>query len=440
MKGPPIASKFRRLDAEKLQAAKAEIEQLEREGIVQRSTSPWASPLHMVMKKGGMWRPCGDFRRLNLVTEPDTYPLPNMLDFSARVAGCKVFSKIDHRKGYYQIPMHPADIRKTAICTPFGLFEFCCMPFGLRNMGNTFQRKMDRILAGLSFVFCYLDDIIIASRDEQDHLEHLREVFSWLHDAGLVINAEKCVFAATAVEFLGHKVSATGLEPLRSHVQAVLAQLEPTNISKLQAFLGTVNFYRRFLPAAARILKQLTDLLIGGLKGTEPVNLADPQRAAFVGAMDALAAATCLVHPSQGFQLSLIVDASADHIGGALRQRRWLANPWQPLCFFSRKLACFQAIRHFRFMLEGRRFTLFTDHKLLTTAVPRSTELWTAKQCRQLAYIAEFTSDIQHIAGSDIVVADTLSRPPGGTPASRQQFGVSPARHSPRRPGRQGQN
>ncbi|MFN9910692.1 MAG: reverse transcriptase family protein, partial [bacterium] len=114
---------------------------------------------------------------------------------------------------------------------------------------------MDRILAGLSFVFCYLDDIIIASRDEQEHLEHLREVFSRLREAGLVINAEKCVFAATAVEFLGHKVTAASVEPLRSHVQAVLAHPEPTNISELQAFLGTVNFYRRFLPAAARTLR-----------------------------------------------------------------------------------------------------------------------------------------------------------------------------------------
>jgi hypothetical protein len=103
---------------------------------------------------------------------------------------------------------------------------------------------MDRILAGLSFVFCYLDDIIIASRDKQEHLEHLREVISRLREVGLVINAEKCVFAATAVEFLGHKVSAAGVEPLRSHVQVVLTHPEPTNISELQAFPR----HRQFLP------------------------------------------------------------------------------------------------------------------------------------------------------------------------------------------------
>ncbi len=130
-KGPPITSKFRRLNPEKLQAAKAEFEQLEREGIVQRSTSPWASPLHMVMKKDETWWPCGDFRD----DGARHVPSPQHAGFSAR---CKVFSKIDLRKGYYQIPMHPVDIRKTAICTPFGLFEFRRMPFGLHNAGNTF--------------------------------------------------------------------------------------------------------------------------------------------------------------------------------------------------------------------------------------------------------------------------------------------------------------
>ncbi len=146
------------------------------------------------------------------------------------------------------------------------------------------------------------------------------------------------MFAETAVKFLGHKVLAAGVEPLRSNMQAVLAHPEPTNISELQAFLGTVNFYRWFLPGGARILKPLTDLLISGHKGTEPVSLADPQRAAFVAAKDTLAVATCLAHPSQRFQLSLMVYASADHIGSAMQQRRRPANPWQPLGFFSRKL------------------------------------------------------------------------------------------------------
>ncbi len=101
--GPPLASRFQRLGGAKLEAARSEFESMEREGIIRRSTSPWASPLHMVPKKDGSWRPCGDFRRLNLVTEADVYPLPNMLDFSDQLAGCTVFSKIDLRKGYWQI-------------------------------------------------------------------------------------------------------------------------------------------------------------------------------------------------------------------------------------------------------------------------------------------------------------------------------------------------
>ena len=109
--------------------------QLEKDGIVRRSDSPWSSPLHMVRKADGTWRPCGDFRRLNMVTVADSYPLPNMLDFASKAAGCTIFSKIDLRKGYHQIPVHPADIQKTAITTPFGSFEYLRMPFGLMNAG-----------------------------------------------------------------------------------------------------------------------------------------------------------------------------------------------------------------------------------------------------------------------------------------------------------------
>jgi hypothetical protein len=159
--GPPIASKLRKLDVEKLAAAKAEFKQLEEDDIIQRSTSPWSSPLHMVRKEDGSWRPCGDFRRLNLVTEPDVYPLPNMLDFAAKAAGCTVFSKIDLRKGYHQIPVNPADVQKTAITTPFGLFEYKRMHFGLRNAGPSFQRHVDRAIRDCQAPFAWVDDIVI---------------------------------------------------------------------------------------------------------------------------------------------------------------------------------------------------------------------------------------------------------------------------------------
>ena len=191
-KGRPVRAKFRRLDGAKRAAAKAEFERLEKEGIVERADSPWASPLHMVMKPDGTWRPCGDFRLLNEMTEPDLYPLPNMADIMASLSGAKVFSKLDLKKGYYQIPVHPDDQKKTAIITPFGLFIFKRMPFGLRNAGMTFQRFMDMILGGLPFVIIYLDDLLVFSPDPISHLQHLREVLLKLRENGLVLNKAKC--------------------------------------------------------------------------------------------------------------------------------------------------------------------------------------------------------------------------------------------------------
>ncbi len=204
MTEPPIAAHFRRLYAEKLAAAKAEFLQLEKDRIVRRSDSPWSSRLHMVQKADGSWQPCIDFRHLNLVTIADSYPLPNMLDFASKASGCTIFSKIDLRKGYHQIRVHPADIQKTAITTMFGAFEYLQMPFGLMNSGATFQRKVDRAVADLEVVFAYVDDMDVASKYAEEHAIHLWQLFTCLREHGLVINAEKCVFGASSIEFLGH--------------------------------------------------------------------------------------------------------------------------------------------------------------------------------------------------------------------------------------------
>ena len=178
--GRPVASKYWNLDAEKLAAAKAEFLSLEQQGIIRRSSSSWASPLHMVKKSDRSWRPCDDFRQLNLQTETDKYSVPNIADLAAKLHSAHIFSKLDLRKGYHQVPVNPSDVPKMAICTPFGLFEFIRMPFGLKNEGQTFQRMMDNALGDLDFCFVYMDDLLVASKDKVEHVEHLWVIFQRL--------------------------------------------------------------------------------------------------------------------------------------------------------------------------------------------------------------------------------------------------------------------
>lgn len=174
--GQPVFSSARRLDTEKLNAAKKEFEIMMRAGICQPSKSPWASPLHMVKKRNGEWRPCGDYRRLNAITIPDRYPLPHIHDFAQNWAGKTIFTKIDLIKAYHQVPLDEESRKKTSIITPFGLFEFNFMPFGLRNASQMFQCYMNHIFHDLEFVYVYIEDICIASKNESEHRMHIEMV------------------------------------------------------------------------------------------------------------------------------------------------------------------------------------------------------------------------------------------------------------------------
>ena len=181
--------------------------------------------------------------------------------FTNNVAGSHVFSTLDLVKEYYQVEMFPDDIPKTAIITPFGLFKFVWMLFGLRNAGSTLQRLMDRVLAGLPFIFVYLNNVLVASPDHASHGHHLREVLRRLRENGLTINLKKSVFGQEVVKFLGHRVSASGIHPLPGHVEAVVQFPRLSTCLDLQLFL--VNFYRRFLRGAASFLLPLTNALQG---------------------------------------------------------------------------------------------------------------------------------------------------------------------------------
>lgn len=423
-KGPPVFARARHLNPEKYAAAKAEFNILLQAGIVRPSKSNWSSPLHMVKKPDGNWRPCGDYRNLNAATEPDRYPIPYLHDFTNNIRGCKFFAKIDLQKAYHQVPIYPPDIPKTAITTPFGLFEFTHMAFGLRNAAQTFQRLINEVLRGLEFVFAYMDDVFIFSTTEESHREHITAVFTRLKKHHLAINTAKCQFGKSTMEFLGHVVTTDGIQPMPKKVKAITEFPKPSIVCDLKSFLAMINFYRKFIPRAIEAQIPLLSYLKGNKKKDKtPIVWTEETSQSFESCKKQLAEATLIAHPLHKAILSLCVDASDRAAGAALHQI--IEDRTEPLGFFSKKFtetqknystydrelaAMYMAVRHFRDSIEGRELHILTDHKPLIFAFHQRPEKASPRQINHLEFISQFTTDIRHISGKNNITADVLSR------------------------------
>ena len=411
--------------------------QLERIGVVEKvpagEPTVWSSPLHIAVKADGSLRPVGDYRALNSLTEADNYPLPNLKDFGPQIKNCKFFSKIDLLKAYYNVELTQEAMSKTTVLTSMGVYRFRRLPMGLKNSAASFQRLMSTILSGLSNVFVYLDDVLVFDNNESEHKKSIAEVFRRLAENGLSINLKKCQFGKKQLNFLGYRVDGNGIVPLPRKLQAIADFPAPQKPKQLLGFLGAVNYYRRSLPKIedqlpATILHPLYQWATKKTPGRKFVDVWKEENLQhyFDLAKRMIMMATQLVHPDPACPLAMRTDSSNYAMGGCLEQ--FTNNKWEPIGFWSKSLkpseatwstyrrelyAVQQCVRHFISEIDGRKLTVYTDHRPIIHSFYNQDSMKHDPIARnQLLEISNWVSEIKHISGACNPVADTMSRPP----------------------------
>lgn len=241
----PIRQAPYHLNTEKREFLKKEVRRLQEQGMIRPSLSPWASPVVLVPKGQGDYRLCVDYRRVNNVTIPDSYPLPRV-DIIDYIGQARYLSKLDLLQGYYQVPLTSRAIPVSSFVTPSGLWEWTVLPFGLRNAPATFQRLMTYVTSDLVGVRCYLDDLVVWSETWEDHLTRLQSLFQALSDSNLTITLKKSEFGHAHVTFLGHVVGQGNVAPVGAKVEAILQSPVPESRRALMRFIGMIGYYRRF--------------------------------------------------------------------------------------------------------------------------------------------------------------------------------------------------
>ena len=315
---PPIKMKPYRTPLNKRAVIDNAVDEMLEAGIIRRSRSPWSFPVVVVDKKDGSKRFCVDFRQLNKITKPISYPLPVIDEILARLGKAKYFTTLDLKSGYWQVLMDERDREKTAFACHRGLFEFLVMPFGLSGAPPVFMELMNIVLEGLEdFAIPYLDDIIIFSASPDEHLSHLRAVFNKIREHGLKMKLKKCNFFQTETKYLGFTINGEGIQPDPEKVEAIREMAAPSNVREVRGFIGTCSYYRRFIPNFSEIAQPLIELTKKFARFKWTVQC----QKAFDYLKDSLTVVPLLVYPDTQKPYVLYTDASDTCIGAVLTQK-----------------------------------------------------------------------------------------------------------------------
>ena len=297
-----------RMAPTELKELKTQLQELLGKGFIRPSVSPWGVLFLFVKKKDGTLRMCIDYRQINKVTVKNKYPLPRIWDLFDLLKGASVFSKIDLQSGYYQLRVKEVDVPKTAFRTCYCHYEFLVMPFGLTNAPAAFVDLMNRVFYPYldQFVVVFIDDILVYSKDANDHEQHLRIVLQILRENQLFAKLSKCDFWLKEVSFLGHIVSAEGIRVDLVKVIAVMNWKPPRNVTEVRSFLGLAGYYRRFVQGFSVIASSLTRLLRKGVK----FEWDDKCQSSFERLKEILVEAPGLSQPTSGRDYTMYSDAS----------------------------------------------------------------------------------------------------------------------------------
>ena len=424
----PIRQRPRRFSPPLTQELERQCSELLSHNIIAHSSSPWSSPIVPIKKKDGSIRMCIDYRKLNAVTKPDRFPLPNLTESVFSLYGNKFFSSLDLRRAYYQIEIDEDSKEYTAFSTPNNHYEFNRLSFGLRNAPSCFQREIQKVISGFPSgkVTAYIDDILVVGETFEEHLELVNRLLTTLTKYGLKVNPAKYCWFKDKVKFLGHIISGEGVTKDPAYIEALKRYPKPTTVTEMRAFLGMINFQRKFIKNCSSISAPLYASTSGKLKKKDKIEWSKGMDESFDILIREAQNDIQLAYPSykeDAAPLELFVDASGYGAGAVLMQLQegdkriigYASSTFNKsernYSARDRELAALRwGVQHFRAFLYGIEFIVYTDHASLVHLHTMAQQHGNARLTRTLRELQEFTFEVRHIKGSDNVTADGLSR------------------------------